>query len=234
MANVVTFVRRVTLFFQKNINATQENMTLMKETFSGAQVGPAFRADDYELPKYVEGLPWVVMLKKQDIPILIQFAGNKMDVVSQVNLDAEDLEVIVVQKLRDTAFMAIDTLCINNVVRMAYAPTIGIDDSPAIDEYFNQKIQLPIIENIGVSDISLKINSPVKFELDGKEVDTNRSIKISTGLKKENNSQDEIKCVIVELDINTKGENNEFGKDDITEFIKKALSMRQPLIQSIL
>lgn len=234
MTNIVTFVRRVTLFFQKNINATQENMTLMKSAFSGAQVGSAFRADDYELPKYVEGLPWVVMLKNQDLPILIQFAGNKMDVVSQVNIEAEDHEVIVAHKLRDTAFIAVDTLCINNVVRMAYAPTIGIDNSPAIDEYFNQKIQLPIIEKLGVSDISLKMNTPVKVELAGKEVDTNRSIKISTGLKKENSSQDEIKCVIVELDINTKGENNEFSKEDITEFIDKALPMRQPLIQSIL
>ena len=186
------------------------------------------------------GAPWFVKFANSTMI----FSPNKIDIVLEgIFLENGGQES---ESLRTAVdyLLAVKKKCqLLDATRIAYAPTLGLDedDSFSVDGYFDKLVSIPFMGGVSKTDFLLTMNHPMRKTFGNKQdIWVNFLFKINEGSRTQKETigegEEEIKqyrCVIMEMDINTKDGNINYSDDDVWGFYNNVLYWKEDLFNSL-
>lgn len=183
-----------------------ENIGMLQPNFA-VMVGPQQIISPNQIP---QNSPWFIIIEG----IKVEFMPNKIDIVSDfiTTAESENTRLNELINLLDQINRTLPDLIDNNITRIAYAPSFGLEgeNGMSVDEYWKSIIQIPDLANSSIQEKMLRYNTLCKKSFDNYQ-DTliNRVVTISEGQRKETKTTPNgivsktIECVIISIDINT-------------------------------
>lgn len=212
----------------ENIGMLQPNLAVM--------VGPQQIISQNQIP---QNYPWFIIVNG----IKVEFMPNKIDVVSDVFITTMEHEKTRLNELINLLNQINGIISIGSITRMAYAPSLGLEgeNGISVDEYWKSIIRIQDLTGSSKQEKMLRYNTPCKKSFGSyHDIVINRVVTISEGQRKETKTASDgmvnsktIECVIISIDINTRGITGNYSVSAVEDFCTIAQVMEQELLDVI-
>lgn len=235
----VVIARRLTVFISESVKCDTDNRKKLGEAFPGAYIG--YDASDAKMWPISEVFPmedeerWTMTTSQPETKeYMFHFGNRRIDLTSADRKKEEETKVIERMSKRMTDVLAV--LGIDSVRRMAYCPTIAIDDGVTFSSkmFFDDKLSLPEVEGSKPYVRSLTAIYRINKDVGGKNRAINLSCRLTEGCKRDGKGNVLGYCLIAEMDINTLiEEDTTYFMGDIRAFASNAWKWSGEIIKLI-
>lgn len=217
---------RATMFLPKFIWYNEEHQAKYIDLLPGARVKPfvdlSSLTGNMPLPPGTmpaEYGPWQISAGK----FSLSFQPNRIDILcnhltNDFNLVKEFVEMSknICQKVLEREN--------TTALRLAYAPTKGLDlHNGDIKKFYTALPRVNTFEGEAIKNVEMKSVYRVKKSFGSKECDVNFRSEISQGTRQDANRPGTEEFIIMSLDINTFGMDNQFAIEDVKDFFNRSV-----------
>lgn len=238
----VIFFRRLTVFTVNFVNFTQEVREKLNRVFPSASVAPFINSGEGFIapqplmaapPMGGEGVPWQLF----SMELTFRFVPNSINVISQnVTINKEDEETLV-RKMHEALCRMLQSLSIERVLLMAYAPSIAVDETPdfLVNDYFKKVMRVPTVGEAVPQHMDLRVSYIQKKKLrDDREESLTCVCKLDQGKKRDQQARMDIPCVIMEADLNMRNPENAYTMGDLDAFFAQSIDWAEVFVDAFL
>lgn len=245
----IIFNQRVTIFTNSFIGYSDkykdelisklgniEEMGMLQPNFA-VMVGPQQIISPNQIP---QGAPWFIKVRG----IRVELQPNKIDIISEQFINTAEKEITRMNELTELLIQINNIISIGSITRMAYAPSLGLEsiDGTSIKSYWDSIIGIPDLSDSHKQEKMIRYNSTCNQNIDNHQnIAINRVVTITEGQRTETktdpiNGKVEnriIECVIVSIDVNTKGIDGNYTTNNVNTFCQNAQILGRELLNVI-
>ena len=231
----VVAARRLTVFIEETVKYGDTVRAKLVKVLPSPHVGPeqlppALRPIE-EVPHMSGNGSW--QMACPGLSYLFHFGNKKIDVTS---VSRNEDEGKYIKNMCGWLQKVLKILDIDKVTRMAYAHTVGIDDTESFNAQHFFDSRLPLPDMSGTKPVGRLIAMVYKLgrNMGGEEVKVNYSCQLGEGIRKDGKDNDKCNCLIATIDINTpRDQACRFPVEDITGFATEAWIWSEQFVDTI-